>query len=123
MSMPSQTTVLIFDEWCGFCVRGIHFLSKKDKSVRIRFLASQSEEAQHLLNKHGLVFNDLNSLVYVQSDRYYLKSTAVLHLLKDLGGYWSWVFVIMILVPRYVRDCVYDYIARHRYCIMKPNHT
>lgn len=69
-----------------------------------------------LLERHGLPTDSLDTFVYVQDGKAYVKSTAALRLFRRLGGAWRLLFVLMI-VPRSIRDYVYDLIARYRYVL------
>jgi len=42
------------------------------------------------------------------------RSTGALYVLKDLGGFWK-IFHALIIIPRSIRNAVYDLIARKRY--------
>jgi predicted DCC family thiol-disulfide oxidoreductase YuxK len=53
-------------------------------------------------------------VVYIRGDEYFQKSTAALYILKDIGGLWKLMYVF-IIVPKFLRDAVYDLIARSRY--------
>lgn len=112
----SKKNILLFDGICNLCNGLVLFIIKRDKHARIKFASLQSEKGQELLNQVGLDNHELKSLVLVIDDKYYLKSTAVFKLLKELGGFWK-AFYIFIFIPRPIRDFLYDLIARSRYKI------
>jgi predicted DCC family thiol-disulfide oxidoreductase YuxK len=60
--------------------------------------------------------HSIDSVVYIKGGKYFLKSSAVLHLLKDIGKVWLLLYVF-ILIPKFIRDFFYDFIARTRYRI------
>jgi len=62
----------------------------------------------------GLPENELDTFIYAESGRFFTKSTAALKALKQLNGMWP-LFYPLIVVPKALRDIVYDFIARHRY--------
>lgn len=63
----------------------------------------------------GLSLTEKNkTVVLLTENKAHLKSTAALNIFKKLGGFWSLLY-IFIIVPRIIRDAVYDFIARHRY--------
>jgi predicted DCC family thiol-disulfide oxidoreductase YuxK len=106
--------ILLFDGICNLCNGLVLFIIKRDKTGKFNFAALQSDSGSQLLNRFGLNNNELKSLVLITGDAYFLKSTAVLKLLRDLGGIWK-VFYIFIVIPRPIRDFVYDMISRSRY--------
>ena len=115
--MANVDQVLLFDGICNLCNRLVIFLIKRDQKSKFKFAPLQSSAGQILLKKLGLSSNNINTLVYIKGEKYYLKSSAVLHVLKDLGGIWK-NFFIFILVPRFIRDALYNLTAKWRYRIM-----
>ena len=112
----SDENILLFDGVCNLCNGLVLFIIKRDKAGRFKFASLQSDNGEQLLNRFGLNTNKLTSLVLIMGDKYFLKSTAVLKLLKELGGIWK-TFYIFIIIPRPVRDFIYDLIAGSRYKI------
>jgi len=56
----------------------------------------------------------IDSIIYLKDDKYFIKSTAVLNILKDLGGFWKTIYAF-IIIPKFIRDFVYDMVAKSRY--------
>ncbi len=106
--------ILLFDGVCNLCNGTVQFILKRDKKARIYFASLQSEQGQALLQKFNLPTQTLSTVVYVRGEKCLIKSTAVLYILKDLGGWWQLLFSF-IIVPRFLRDVVYSFIARNRY--------
>jgi predicted DCC family thiol-disulfide oxidoreductase YuxK len=111
--MPSHP-VILFDGVCHFCNGAINLLLKQDKEGRLRFAPLQSESGQQLLEKHRLPHQDFNSFVLIENGQTYQKSTAALRLLSYLPWYWQPLRVFRI-IPSFLRDKVYDLVARNRY--------
>ncbi len=109
----SGSPVLLFDGRCGLCDRWVQFVLRHDRAQVFRFAALQTEAGQKLLQAHGLT-GELDSMVLVAGDRAFIRSSAALETLRLLGPWWGWVGVFR-LVPRAVRDRVYDFVARHRH--------
>jgi predicted DCC family thiol-disulfide oxidoreductase YuxK len=86
---------------------------KRDKPGLFRFAPLQSEVGQQLLKRLG-VPEKVDSVVLVVGDRVYVRSDAALEIVRRLGFPWSLLAVFRV-VPRPIRDVVYDWIARHRY--------
>lgn len=90
------------------------FLIKRDKKRLLQFASLQSGIGQQLLKAAGLSATVFNSFVYLEGGKVFTKSTAVLKVLRQLNGFWR-LFYIFIIVPKPLRDVVYDLIAKHRY--------
>lgn len=112
----NESPILLFDGVCNLCNSTVLFTLKRDSKAKFKFAALQSEPGQALLKKFNLPLDHFDSFVLITGDKYYLKSTAGLHVLKKLGGVWK-LFYILIIFPRPLRDFVYDIIAKWRYRI------
>lgn len=112
----NQTQILLFDGVCNLCNGIVQFTIKRDPKAKFKFASLQSESGQLLLRQFGLPTNDFNSFVFINGDKYFLKSSAGLHVLKELGRVWK-VFYVFIIFPRPLRDFVYNIIAKTRYKI------
>ncbi|MCH7949164.1 MAG: thiol-disulfide oxidoreductase DCC family protein [Candidatus Dadabacteria bacterium] len=109
-----QNPVILFDGVCNLCNGSILFILNRDPSGIFRFAPLQSETGKNLLSKFDLPNDKLDSIILVENNEYYLRSTAALKILQRLGALWKIVYVFM-LVPRPVRDYIYDIVARNRY--------
>jgi len=118
----NEAHILLFDGVCNLCNSIVQFIIKRDPKGKFQFASLQSESGQALLRKFGLPTDDFNSFVYIQGDEYFLKSSAGLHVLKELGGFWK-LFYIFIIFPIPLRDFVYSIIAKTRYKIFGKRDT
>ena len=118
----NETQILLFDGVCNLCNGIVQFTIKRDRGEKFKFASLQSGSGQTLLKKFGLPTDDFDSFVYIKGDKYFLKSTAGLHLLKDLGVIWK-LFYFFIIFPRPLRDLFYNIIARSRYRIFGKRNT
>ncbi|HZZ74947.1 MAG TPA: thiol-disulfide oxidoreductase DCC family protein [Puia sp.] len=114
--IETSKNILLFDGVCNLCNGLVLFIIKRDPAGKFKFASLQSETGQQWLMRFGLVKNEFESFIFIQDDKYYLKSTAALKMLRQLGGVWKLLYVF-ILVPRPIRDFFYDLIARSRYRI------
>jgi len=105
--------LLLFDGECWLCSRLLQFVLKRDKRKRFYFAPLQSERGHMLKNRAHLPPGE-DSMIYFRSGKCLSKSTAVLYVLRDLGGIWTFFFLLMA-VPAPVRDAMYAFVARHRY--------
>jgi len=92
----------------------VQFVLKHDRKAKFRFASLQSEYGKLLLQKHQLPTESFGSFVLVEDDKIHSKSTAALRVVKSLSGMWP-VLYIFIIIPRFIRDAVYGFVARNRY--------
>jgi predicted DCC family thiol-disulfide oxidoreductase YuxK len=107
---------VLFDGNCNLCDRLAVFLRKHDRFNRFRLVPLQSVEGMVTMLAAGLNIAEKDTALYSKENRFYLRSSAVLHILKDLGGAWR-ILYIFIIVPPIIRDHVYRFFARNRYRI------
>jgi len=74
----------------------------------------QSEEGKQILEDHNFPMNKMDSFFLVENGKVSDKSTAALKVLKKLSGPWSLLYGF-IIVPKFIRDGVYNWIAKNRY--------
>ena len=107
-----QHPVILFDGVCNLCNKSAQFIIKRDKNKKFRFAALQSAyAAKHLAGKNIV---GLDSVVLLQNDKVYTQSNAALRIAAQLEGAWPLLYVFIIL-PRFLRDGVYKFIAKNRY--------
>jgi predicted DCC family thiol-disulfide oxidoreductase YuxK len=114
MSEPSHGVVL-FDGTCGFCEASVRFIARRDRDDYFRFAPSQWPQAQAAMARHGLTREAARSLVLIEGDQVYLRSTASLRIAARLP--WPWRAAKWLLpVPLPIRDFGYRIVAalRHR---------
>ena len=112
--MMQNNPVVLFDGVCNLCNSSVQFLIRKDRQARLRFASLQSEFGQAVLQKFNLPQNNFNSFVLLEGEKIYLRSSAALRITRYLGGFWR-VFQIFWIVPPFIRNALYDLIARNRY--------
>ena len=105
---------VIFDGVCNLCNGTVQFIIKRDREKRFSFTPFQSSIGQDVLKQFGLPANNQLTVVYVKKGVPYMKSKAVLKILRDLGCCWN-LFYALIIIPSFIRDLVYDIIAKNRY--------
>ncbi len=106
--------VILFDGVCRFCNGSVNMVIRHDGKDRFRFAPLQSETGQSLLRQHGIDPANTDSFVLIAGQKAFVKSSAALRVARGLGFPWSllWTFII---VPPFIRNAVYDWIARNRY--------
>lgn len=103
--------IILFDGDCHFCNQNIQFIIKRDPNVFFSFASLQSKVGKKLFSSH--LSTHVDSLILIEQDQVYTKSTAALRISKRLNGIWK-LFYILILVPKPIRDFFYDIIAKNR---------
>lgn len=119
--MNTTSPVLLYDGECGLCAGSVQFLLKRESSDRrehLRFAPLQGVFGDTVRTRHPVTAT-IDSIVWYEplsngSSRISVKSTAALNALSHLGGLYRWLARLGALVPRPVRDAVYDAVARRR---------
>lgn len=106
--------IVLFDGVCNFCDSSVQFIIRKERKPILKFASLQSPTGQSLLKKFNLDPTKIDSVVFVSGEKVYLKSTAALYLVKRLKGLYPLLFGF-IIVPPFIRNAVYDWVARNRY--------
>lgn len=112
-----QHQVILFDGVCNFCNFLINFIIKRDKKDLFRFAALQSESGRKLLDKFDLNKKDFDTIILIDGESFYIKSTAALKIAKSISGLLKILYVFVFL-PGFLRDCLYDLITKTRYKLL-----
>ena len=111
--MPAQP-VILFDGVCNFCNGMVNFVIKRDKSASLKFSTLQSKIGQNLLTAKNFQDPDLRSFVFIEKGELYTRSTAALKVCRYMNGLWPLMYGF-IIVPKFIRDGIYNWIAKNRY--------
>jgi predicted DCC family thiol-disulfide oxidoreductase YuxK len=106
--------VILFDGVCNLCNSSVTLVIKNDKAGVFRFAALQSEIGAALIAKFDVDTSKTDSILLIDQDKIYAKSTAALKIAKELSGAYPLLYGFMI-IPNFIRNWVYDFIAKHRY--------
>lgn len=107
--------IIVFDGVCNFCNRIVQIIIRHDPSAQIHFAAQQSEVGEKLLNQYSIQ-ESTSSVVFITKGVVYYQSDAVIEIAKLLKG-WPSIFKYSIIVPRFLRNTIYKFIAANRYAI------
>lgn len=105
--------LILFDGVCVLCSWGCRFVNKRDRRRYFRFVPIQLEEGRTLAQQLGIDPDRPDSFAFIANGKGFAKSDAVLRIARELP-YWGWTSVFL-LIPRPLRDAVYDVVARNRY--------
>ena len=108
--MPNPI-IVFYDGQCGLCNRLVNLLLGLDHKKRLKFSPLQGQTAKTKIPKE--LSEDLNTMAFLKNGKLYTKSDAALEILKTIGGVLS-LFYICKLIPRFIRDAVYDFISKNR---------
>lgn len=112
--MKQEELLVLFDGVCNLCNRSVQFILKRDKKKRFRFATLQGDTAKRILAAAGLKADELNSFILVENGKIYTRSSGALRLCRKLSGAWPLLYGF-IIVPCFIRDAVYKWIAKNRY--------
>ncbi len=106
--------IVYFDGTCNLCDRSVNFILKNDKQKRFLFASLQSAAGQDALAAAGNKAIQSGTVLLYYRGEYYTRSTAALYALWLLGGWWRLASALFI-VPPFLRNAVYNYIAANRH--------
>ena len=107
-------SILLFDGYCNFCSSTVQFIFEHEKNSKLYFASLQSDTGIALLKHYQIDPLKTDSLVLIENDQAFIKSSAALRLAKYLKNLYPLLTGFMI-IPPFLRNLMYDYIARHRY--------
>ena len=105
---------ILFDGVCNLCNGFVQFVIARDPQARFRFAALTSDAAQSLLRQSAVSTPVPDSIVLIEDGRAYFRSDAALRIVRHLTFPWPLLYAFAI-VPRFIRDGVYDVVAARRY--------
>ncbi len=106
--------IILFDGICNLCNQSVQFIIKRDTKQKFLFASLQGKKGQEILERYQLPATAFNSFILLENDKLYTRSTAVLRVVKMLGGGWKLLYGF-IIIPKFIRDPLYNLIARNRY--------
>lgn len=111
--MESEKNIIFYDGNCGFCNMSVQFVLKNERSPEIYFSSLQSEFARQFFREHKFPEPDLSTFYFYNNGLLNERSTAALKVLPKLKWYFRFG-VIGWMVPRFLRDALYNFIAKRR---------
>ncbi len=112
-SLPANKVLVLFDGYCNLCNGAVQFILKRDSRDRFRFAALTWPAGKEVLEDHPQLSSTDSIIVYC-AGKVYAHSSAALVIAGRLGGLWPLMKVFWI-VPPFIRDAVYKWVARNRY--------
>lgn len=112
--MDYNYSLILFDGVCNFCNSSVNFIIRRDKKNIFRFASLQSETGQKCLSEYNFSHTEFDTIILIEKGELYTRSTAALRIAKSISGIWK-LFYIFIIVPRPIRNYLYDLLSRNRY--------
>ena len=108
--------IVLFDGVCNLCNSTILFLIKHDANHNLHFAATQTESGKELMRQYNIL-DEEKSVFFIKEGIVFSKSNAVIEIAKQITG-WPHIFKYGNLFPAFIRDGVYNLIAKNRYALM-----
>lgn len=124
--MP-EGPIILFDGECNLCDRSVRFILARDRKQQFRFASLQSAAGTRLIERFAPRAQGSTTVVLIADGTAHIRSDAALRIAARMDGLWP-VLGVFRIVPRPLRDWVYDVVARNRYrwfgrtpCCMVPS--
>jgi predicted DCC family thiol-disulfide oxidoreductase YuxK len=122
-TIAGRAPLLLYDGSCGFCAESVQFVLRRDRRKRtLRFASLQGAVGSEMRARHPEL-ETVDSVIWYERDPprdvLLVRSSAVLRVLRYLGGPWRLLAWLGGLLPRPLRDRAYDVIARHRHTLVR----
>ena len=114
MNKQLTHSIILFDGVCNLCNGAVNFVIKRDPRNVFKFTPLQEKQGVLLLKKHAIDAQKLDSIVLVENKKVYTKSSAALRIARKMSNLWP-LFFVLLIIPSFIRDGVYDFIAKNRY--------
>lgn len=112
---------VFYDGDCGFCNFWVEWILKNDKKDKFLFASLQSNFGQFFLKERDLQTYNFNTIYLWKPEIYYLKkSSAIIKIAENLGGIYQFSIIFKI-IPKIIRDFLYNIISNHRSKILKAS--
>lgn len=104
--------ILLIDGECGFCNKSVVFFLKHEKNNTMHFAPLESEVGKEL-RRYFEISDKVESLILIRDHSAYVKSCAALRLTLYMKGLWP-LMAVFLIIPPFLRNIVYNFIAKHR---------
>lgn len=104
--------IMFYDGECGLCSRTVQWSLKHDKRGVVQFAPIQGSTYASLDAPDKPT--DISTMVFAEGSRLFIKSSGALHLLKNMGGIWPLFGSVGLICPTFLRDRIYDAVAKRR---------
>ena len=113
--------IILFDGVCNLCGNSVSLLIKYDKNNIFRFAAMQTKAGENIMQEYHIL-NDRKSIILIKQGSVFYKSDAIIEIAKQITG-WPSILKYGFLFPKFLRDGIYDLIAKNRYYLFGKKET
>ena len=115
INLPENKKLILFDGFCNLCNSSVQYVIERDKYDTFRFASLQSDIGKQIIETFNIDTSKTDSILYYSKDNGLAsKSSAILKIGLNLGFPYN-ISSIFIIIPPFIRNWVYDYIAKNRY--------
>ena len=123
IDLPKNKKLILFDGTCNLCNSSVKYIIKHDKKNIFIFTALQNNTGKQIIEYFKIDTNKIDSILLMSSkNTIESKSTAVLKIAYHLGFPQN-ITCVFIIIPRSIRDAIYQYISKNRYKWFGKNNT
>ena len=113
--------IILFDGVCNLCNNFVPFLIKFDKNNIFHFAAMETKAGENIMQEYR-VLNDRKSIILIKEGVVLYKSDAIIEIARQITG-WPSILKYGFLFPKFLRDGIYDLIAKNRYYLFGKKET
>lgn len=115
ITLPEHKQLILFDGVCNLCNASVQYVIKHDKKDKFMFASLQSTVGKQIIDYFNIDTSKTDSiLLYSEENGLKSKSSAALQVAKQLG-FPTNLLSVFFIVPTFIRNWVYDYVATNRY--------
>ena len=121
-----QRKIIFFDGVCNLCNGFINYVINRNSSKSIYYCTLQSDIAKSILDENYINLisgTDFTTIYYVSNNKLYSKSSAILHIFLELSTFHKIIARILFIIPKFIRDNIYNLISRNRYRLFGTKET
>jgi predicted DCC family thiol-disulfide oxidoreductase YuxK len=113
--MKQLKNTILFDSKCNLCSKTVKRVMKLDKNKLFTFISNNSEYGKNIIKKNNLNFITTETIVlFTTEEEFLIKSDAAISIAVKLNPLFV-IFNLLFVIPKVIRDKVYDYVAKNRY--------
>jgi len=110
----ATSSIILFDGECNLCNGYVQFIIKRDPQAKFHFASLQSPWGKNVVTRYGRNAEAISTVLLLKNDKLYDKSNAVLEIVRGLNWLWPMLYIFKI-VPLFIRNGIYQWVARNRY--------
>ena len=111
--MIENKKIIFYDGLCAMCNRFIRIIITLDKKEKFLLAPLQGKNGEILKEEFSKKLKGIDSVIFYNK-KVFTKSSAVINILSELGGIYKLAYIFNI-IPTFISDSMYDYIARNRF--------